>query len=557
MAERGKPRLLVIDDGESYARVVREQLTDLELLEPPGSVAGRFVDGPSALEYLKRHPKRAQVVLLDLNFELPEERLLPLPEAGNLRRLRRFQGVAILRALRARLPELPVVLLTSEQDLSLGEVATELASQSMTYLLEGDDLDALRIRIHTALSDAAAGPEEQDLLWGRHAGLSALRRRLRVLSRGSMPLLLEGETGTGKSFLAERFVHARSERDGPFVVLDLASVPENLVAARLFGAVRGAYTGAVADVQGVFEAAHGGTLFIDEVQNIPLEVQKQLLLVLQNRSVTRLGSTRPHAVDVKVVAASNGTLQEAVARGRFRADLYMRLSPATRVQLPALRERPDDLAFLARRFVQLAARDPDLADLVERVGGALETPAGPGLELGLPGQTGEAGLLLALPPAAWNRLRAHGWPGNLRELSMVMRNLVSFTLLAAVDALESGVKLRSPRLQVDAGLVGELLAGSSGLGALAQSSGLGGGGASDAAPPAAPSGTLAVRLEPRDTLNAVAQEVERQYMVALFEQTRGDLGLMAERLLGDASRRRAVRLRLNQLGLKVRALRGG
>jgi DNA-binding NtrC family response regulator len=548
MPERNRPRVLVIDDGESYAQVVREQLPELELLEPAGSLAGRFVDGPSALAYLKRHPTRAQVVLLDLNFDLPEARLLPLPEAGNLRRLRRFQGVAILRALRAQLPALPVVLLTSERDLSLGEVAAELASQSMTYLLEGDDLDALRIRIHGALSDAEEGPELQDVLWGKHAGLSALRRRLRVLSRGGMPLLLEGETGTGKSYLAERFVHVHSARKGPFVVLDLASVPENLVAAQLFGAVRGAYTGAVADVSGVFEAAHGGTLFIDEVQNIPLEVQKQLLLVLQNRSVTRLGSTRPRAVDVKVVAASNGTLQDAVAQGRFRADLYMRLSPATRVQLPALRERAEDLAFLARRFVQLAARDPDLGPLVARVAGALDPALGTTLELGLPGQDVAAGLALVLPPAAWNRLRSHGWPGNLRELSMVMHNLVSFTLLAAVDALESGVKLRSARLQVDAGLVGELLAGSSALGGAAS-------GAAGAAS-SAPAG-LTVRLEPHDTLNAVAQDVERQYMVALFEQTRGDLGLMAERLLGDASRRRAVRLRLNQLGLKIRALRGG
>mgnify|MGYP005813554817 CR=1 FL=1 len=215
----------------------------------------------------------------------------------------------------------------------------------MTYFLDGDDLDALRIRMHAALSAARAQIEDDGVLWGRDRSMRALRSRLSVLSRGALPVILEGETGTGKSYLAERFVHQKSGRSGPFVVLDVSTVPRDLLAAQLFGSVRGAYTGAISDRKGVFELAHRGTLFLDEIQNAPLEVQKQLLLVLQDKRVRPIGGNHDRVVDVKVVAASNEPLARAVAEGRFRADLYMRLSPATRVIIPPLRQRTADLRF--------------------------------------------------------------------------------------------------------------------------------------------------------------------------------------------------------------------
>ncbi|MGD8861802.1 MAG: sigma 54-interacting transcriptional regulator [Myxococcales bacterium] len=557
---QASPRVLLVDDGTTYAEVIRTQLPEVQLLSPRGARDGRFEDGPAALSYLKKHAGDVDLVLLDMSFDLPAERLLPLTGASGApvseKRRKRFQGIAILRALRERHPALPVVLLTSHQDLSLSDVGEELASESMTYVLDGDDLDTLRIRIHGALAEAALGLSGEDteagVLWGGDREVSALRRRLAVVARGSMPVILEGETGTGKSYLAERFVHRLSGRGGPFVAVDLSTMPDSLVPAQLFGAVRGAYTGAVRDQKGVFEMADGGTLFLDEVQNLPLDVQRQLLSVLQERRVRPLGSARQVPVDVKVVAASNARLSEAVAAGRFRADLYMRLSPATQIEIPPLRTRLGDLEFFARRFVERALSDPDLAGLRARVARAAGLPGDAPLSLVVGRRRkGEAltGLSLELPAPAWQRLKEHRWPGNLRELSMVMHNLVAFTLVHAVDALSSGVALSQPRLQVDPGLLGELLAGSAGLAAPAADDDDGSG--------AEGGDGIGVRLSPQSTLNQVAQDVERQYLVALFRRTRGDFAQMAKLLLGDESRTRAVRLRFNQLGLKVRELREG
>ncbi|MDD5309933.1 MAG: sigma 54-interacting transcriptional regulator [Deltaproteobacteria bacterium] len=541
-----RPRVLVIDDGQTYARVVAEELSEFELVAPGGEGApASLPDGPAALEFLERHPDAADVVLLDLHFDVPDERLLPLDEDSSPRRTKRFQGVAILREVRRRFPGLPVVLLTSREDVSLVDAAGDLAGQSMTYFLGSDDLTSLRIRVNAALADKALGLEESDVLWGGDPAMRAMRRRLTVLARGRMPVILEGETGTGKSYLAERFVHVNSGRSGPFVTADLSAVPVDLAASYLFGAVRGAYTGAVADRKGMFELAHRGTLFIDEIQNIPPDVQKQLLVVLQDGRLRPLGSTVEKEVDVKVIAASNTPLGDAVAKGRFRPDLYMRLSPATRVVVPPLRERPGDLGFLMRRFVDRAAAEPEIREILAQVAAPLGLPRGVSLSL-VVGQgkrvpkTG-AGVELMLPEAAWNMLAAHAWPGNVRELSMVVYNAVAFTLVAAVDAARAGLALTSPRFQVDPGLIGQLLSGSTGL----------------SANPVAATGSddvLQVRIEPGATLSAVASSVERQYFLTLFERTQGDFPAMARILLGDPGKGRAVRLRFNQLGLKVREL---
>ncbi|HMI90458.1 MAG TPA: sigma 54-interacting transcriptional regulator [Polyangiales bacterium] len=588
MAEH-KPRVLVVDDGEAYARAVADAMPELSLLAPAGSEQGRMPDGPSALRYLERNARNVDLLLLDMQFDVDETRLFPLEPGASARRTRRFQGVAILRKIRARWPELPVVLLTSQEDLSLVDADAELASHSMTYVLDGDDIDALRIRIHGALADRELVPDDAEVLWGRDPTMRSLRRRLSVLARGSMPVILEGETGTGKSYLAERFVHRNSGRNGAFVVLDLSTVPRELLPAQLFGVLRGAFTGAVSDRKGVFEAAHRGTLFLDEIQNAPLETQKQLLLALQDRRVRPLGGTRDVPVDVKVVAASNQKLEQAVAERRFRADLYMRLSPATRVEIPPLRERLADLRYLAARFAELAVAERDLAELKARVCSALGLGRDAKLVLQLEreaGATDSKQLALHLPLAAWKLLQAHAWPGNLRELATVMQNVATFTLVAAVDAQAAGLAIKSPRLQVDPGLVSALLAGSSALRATLPppaSGAVGGNGFGMRAADdrlALPGGTalgdvggegvaagvrsgvhagvpegVRVNVRAGRTLNAVAQDVERQYLLALFAATGGSFSAMAESLLGDATRTRAVRLRFNQLGLKVRALR--
>jgi two-component system nitrogen regulation response regulator GlnG len=534
----------VIDDGVSYAKVIDEQMPEFDLVSPGGEGAAPCLqDGPEAIAFLERSAADVDVVLLDMHFDVPEDRLLPLGEGASTRRTKRFQGVAILREIRARFPQLPVVLLTAVEDLSLVDAAEELASQSMTYLLDGEDLDALRIRINAALKEAALGVEESHVLWGADPSMRAIRRRLAVLARGKLPVILEGETGTGKSFLAERFVHLNSGRPGPFVVLDLSALPADLIPAHMFGAVRGAYTGAVADRKGVFELAHRGTLFIDEIQNVPLDVQRQLLVVLQDGRLRPLGSTKEVEVDVKVVAASNRPLDEAVAEGRFRSDLYMRLSPATRVRIPTLSERPGDLVFLARRFAEQAVGDADNAELRDEVAAACGLEAGAPVELVVGRGGGQAGALeVVLPGPAWKVLESHSWPGNMRELQMVMHNIVTFTLVATVDAIRSGLPISSTRLQVDPGLVGQLIAGSVALTGAAERE------------RTARADEVAVRVEPAQTLNAVANSVERQYFLVLYRRHGGDFRKMAEALLGDSKKGRAVRLRFNQLGLKVREL---
>ncbi len=538
-----KPRVLVIDDGLEYARVLEEQAPELELVRPDSSEPARLPDGPAALDYLAAHAGEIDVVLLDVRFDVPEDRLLPVAEGFSPRRTRRFQGVAILRELRKRHPNLPVVLLTAVEDLSLVDVDGDLAAESMTYFLDNDDLDSLRIRINAALQEAAQGLEEEAILWGADRTLRALRRRLAVLARGTLPIILEGETGTGKSFLAERFIHENSGRPGPFVVLDLSTIPRDLIPAHLFGALRGAFTGAVADRKGVFEMAHRGTLFIDEIQNVPLEIQKQLLLVLQDRRLRPLGGTKQVDVDVKVIAGSNSPLDRAVAEGRFRQDLYMRLGPATRVRLPPLRERTGDFAFFARRLAERAANDADNASLRQQLARAAGLPEEAPLELVIGRDKRAAdGLQIAIPTPAWKMLNEHSWPGNLRELSMVMQNLVTFTLVAAVDALREGLPVSSTRLQVDTGLVGELLAAAAPI-------------AAEETPGGTNGHLFNVRVRAGQTLNAVANDVERQYYRGLFERTRGDFARMAEVLLGETSKARAVRLRFNQLGLKVREMR--
>ncbi|MFN3202773.1 MAG: sigma-54-dependent transcriptional regulator [Bradymonadia bacterium] len=553
------PRVLVIDDGEAYAELVEHRMSEFTLLDPSGfngeHPAKCLPDGPSALAFLEARAAEVDVALLDLHFDVPEDRLLPLAEGVSLRRTRRFQGLAILKAIRARYPSLPVVLLTALEDVSLSGLGDDLAGQSMTYFLDGEDLDALRIRIHSALQEAAQGLEESGLLWGRDPAMAQLRRRLSVLARGRLPIIVEGETGTGKSFLAERFVHANSGRSGPFVTVDLSTIPRDLIPAHLFGALRGAYTGAVTDRKGVFELAHGGTLFIDEIQNIPLEVQKQLLWVLQEGRVRPLGASKERVVDVKVVVASNAPLAQAVAEGKFRPDLYMRLSPATRVLLPPLRARRADLLFLAQRFVAQAAEAADNIELKAVVARSAGLPADAPMALvvrkkggkgaGAAGRALDQSLLLSIPDPAWRRLAAHRWPGNVRELAMVMHNLVTFTLVAAVDAVHGGVTLESRRLQVDSTLVSELIAAAE---VLAPSAG------AEQASTGDPN-AFGVTLAPADTLNGVSNAVERQYLTALFHQTDGDFAQMAHRLLGDSEKGRAVRLRFNQLGLKVRELR--
>jgi two-component system, NtrC family, response regulator AtoC len=230
--------------------------------------------------------------------------------------------------------------------------------------------------------------------------MRALHAAAARVARSNLTVLVLGETGAGKEVLA-RAIHARSARAaGPFLSVNCAALADSLLESELFGSEKGAFTGAVARA-GLFEAAAGGSLFLDEVGELPLPTQAKLLRVLEDRTVTRLGSTRPRAVDVRFIAATNRDLEADSRQGRMRPDLYFRLASVV-LTVPPLRDRPGDIDALAAAFVRGACAD------MER-----EPP-------------------VAIAPAALDRLRRYAWPGNIRELRNAIERAVVMCTEAAI-----------------------------------------------------------------------------------------------------------------------------
>lgn len=252
--------------------------------------------------------------------------------------------------------------------------------------------------------DAALEPVELGDGLERFGALSAqspgMRRVFALLTRAARSqatVLLEGETGVGKDVLARTLHETSARARKPFIVFDCAAVSPNVIASELFGHKKGAFTGAHDDRAGVFEAAHGGTVFLDEIGELPLELQPSLLRALESRQVRRVGENLPRAVDVRIIAATNRALSAEVDEGRFRRDLYYRLA-IIRVPVPSLRERVVDIEPLAERFL---------------------------VEHGVPPG--------ALSPVDRARLRAHPWPGNVRELRNVIEQSVALSERGALE----------------------------------------------------------------------------------------------------------------------------
>ncbi len=548
-----RPKLLVVDDGERHVELAHALLTDYDYAtrcELPGPCwtcrhrAGCQLthahDWAETEQTLSRHPD-VDVVLLDVTFDLPEERLLSHPsDRDDLERRRRLQGLAILARLRRLRASLPVVLMTGREELVLDEAEEALDADEYVTLAGRDSFDARALgllveRLLARRASVGTGSYE----WGRSRAMAKVRQEVLALSRSSLPMLVLGETGTGKTALVEEVVHPRSGRRGPFVSVDLSAIPRELVAAELFGTVRGAFSGAV-DRVGRFEQASGGTLLLDEIGNLPPEAQRMLLLALQDRRVTRLGEGRPRPVDVKVVAATNGDLARAVREGAFRADLYARLNPAAQVRLPPLRERMEDLDRLLERFCERAFEAPSDRALLEEHMALLgqRGAARARLAIGSAQTTAPSGVTFVLPRPSHALLRRHAFPGNVRELALLAANACVSALTDSIAAARGGRKPRPDDAIVPLAprRIRELLE------------------AGWVEPSGDDREAAHVRVGPFESLKDLRHAQERALFERLYDATGGDFEAMAKRLLrGDPSvNARKVQLRFNQLGLRVR-----
>jgi DNA-binding NtrC family response regulator len=340
-------------------------------------------DEPEAIRLL--HQAQPALVLSDLR----------LPEGD---------GFGVLRAAKEIDADIPVIVMTAYG--SIEDAVRAMKAGAMDFLAKPVDPDHLLLLVARALEQRRIVTENLLLrpgapqIVGEDPSLRKVFASLQRAATTDATVLLEGESGTGKELFA-RSLHALSPRaEAPFVAINCAAIPENLLETELFGYEKGAFTGAAARKPGKFEMAHRGTLFLDEIGDLPFALQAKILRALEEKRFERVGGTSSVQVDVRLVAATNKGLKAAVAARRFREDLYFRLSVFP-ITVPPLRERPGDIPVLARYFVDRFCRDLKKKPLV-------------------------------ISPEALDQLRAYRWPGNVRELQNCIERAV---ILAEGDAM--------------------------------------------------------------------------------------------------------------------------
>jgi len=312
-------------------------------------------------------------------------------------------GIEILRHVKGASPETAVIVMTAYGSTQSAVGAMKLGAHD--YLIKPFDVDELKIVVRSAFERQRLSEENVllktefrtrhglDRIVGNSPPMTALFNLVRSVAPTSSTVMLSGESGTGKELVAKA-IHAMSRRkEEPFVSINCGALPETLLESELFGHVKGAFTDAYQNKKGLFEAAHRGTLFLDEVGETPPAMQVKLLRALQERRIRRVGGTSEVDVDVRVIAASNRSLDELVKAGQFRSDLFYRLNVIP-VRLPALRERREDIPLLAGSF---------LARFTEHM----------------------AKKVKGISPPALERLMRYSWPGNVRELENVLERAVA------------------------------------------------------------------------------------------------------------------------------------
>jgi two-component system nitrogen regulation response regulator GlnG len=402
-------------------------------------------------------------------------------------------GIETLDRVRARAPTLPVIILSAQNTLDTAVRASDTGAYE--YFPKPFDIDELAraVRAAAATATATSGEAESEAeglpLVGRSPPMQAVYRLITRVLRNDLTVLILGESGTGKELVAQAIHQLGHRRAGPFVAVNTAAIPAELIESELFGHEKGAFTGAVARHIGKFESASGGTLFLDEIGDMPMQAQTRLLRALQSGRILRVGGREEIAVDVRIVAATNKDPGPLIAAGQFREDLFYRLNVVP-IHLPALRERADDIEALVRHFLAQAASE------------------------GLPRRQ--------LTVDAIALLRQQPWRGNVREL----RNLLFRLALLARDEM------------VDAAVIEPLLAqAAQGEAPAAEAASL----------DAAVRGWLATnRPGEGEVYDAALAEFERPLFAAVLAQTGGNQ-LRAARVLGI--NRNTLRKRLTQLGL--------
>ncbi len=396
-------RILIVDDEDGIRKVLRQ------LLEYEGHEVRTASGGGEAITAFEEF--EPDLTFLDV-------------------KMARMDGLEVLMRLRAIDPDALVVMISGHGTIETAVEATRRGAYD--FLEKPLDTDRILVTLRNALQQRGLVQENARLrgevesrheIVGGSFAIRALLDRIEKVAPTDARVLITGENGTGKELVA-RAIHRLSTRaDGPFVEVNCAAIPAELIESELFGHVKGSFTGAFADRSGKFEQADGGTLFLDEIGDMSPAAQAKVLRALQEGIITRVGGERPIRVDVRVVAATNKDLKQEIARGRFREDLYFRLNVVP-IHVPPLRERREDIPMLVRHFAQVAVEQQRL----------------PGREFA---------------PAAIDRLCALDWPGNVREL----RNTVERLLILArgPEITAADVDRLSGAAPEAGGLSGELL----------------------------------------------------------------------------------------------------
>jgi two-component system nitrogen regulation response regulator NtrX len=370
-------RILIVDDEESIRRSLGGILSD------EGFDTASEADGDEAVATIEREGP-PDLVLLDI--AMPNR-----------------DGVEILGELRERWPGLPVVMMSGHGTIETAVRTTRIGA--FDFIEKPLSIDKLLLTIQHALDQSRLEHENQRLrrqalhaheILGETEAIAKLKQQIEVAAPTNGWVLVTGDNGTGKELVA-RQIHLQSRRSGrPFVEVNCAAIPEELIESELL------FTGAASQKRGKFELAHGGTIFLDEIADMSLMTQAKVLRVLQESTFERVGGTEPIEVDVRVIAATNKSLEKEIAAGSFREDLYYRLNVIP-FHVPSLRERSEDIPILARSFVEEFCSESGIqAKRITR--------------------------------GAMKRLRSHAWPGNVRELRNLMERLVIMTPGPTIDA---------------------------------------------------------------------------------------------------------------------------